>query len=42
VDADDIVLVALMNSPHDLAIARAEHWYRIPAKHALVHITQAR
>jgi len=42
VDADDLVLVALMNNPRDLEIARAEHWYRVPAKHALVHITQAR
>jgi len=42
VDADDIVLVALMNSPHDLDIVRAEHWYRIPAEHAPAHVTQAR
>lgn len=41
-DADDVVLVALMNSPRDLELVRAEHWYRIPAKHAPAHITQAR
>jgi hypothetical protein len=41
VDADDIVLVALMNNPRDLELVRAEHWYRIPAKHAPAHITQA-
>lgn len=28
------VLVALINSPRDLAIARDQHWYRIPLKHA--------
>jgi hypothetical protein len=42
VDADDVVLVALLNQPRDLEIARAEHWYRIPAKHAPAHFTQAR
>jgi len=26
------VLVAIMNSPRDLAIARDQHWYRIPVK----------
>ena len=41
-DADDVVLVALANKPRDLEIARAEHWYRIPARHAPAHITQAR
>ena len=41
-DADDVVLVALMNQPRDLEIICAEHWYRIPAKHAPAHITQAR
>ncbi len=41
-DADDVVLVALMNSPHDMDIVRAGHWYRIPAKRAPAHITQAR
>jgi hypothetical protein len=40
-DADEIVLVALMNKPRDLDVVRAEHWYRIPAKHAPAHITQA-
>jgi hypothetical protein len=33
-NADDVVLVALIKSPRDLEIAIAEHWYRIPAKHA--------
>lgn len=30
---DDLVLVALLNSPRDLALAREEHWYRIPVRH---------
>jgi hypothetical protein len=42
VDADDVVLVALMNRPRDLEIVRAEHWYRIPARHAPAHLTQTR
>jgi hypothetical protein len=42
VDADDVVLVALINQPRDLETARSEHWYRIPAKHAPAHFTQAR
>ncbi|MEW5718500.1 MAG: hypothetical protein AB1817_07740 [Chloroflexota bacterium] len=41
-DADDVVLVALLNQPRDLEIVRAEHWYRIPAKHAPAHLTQTR
>lgn len=41
-DADDAVLIVLMNRPRDLEIAREEHWYRIPAKHAPAHLTQAR
>ncbi len=41
-DADDGVLVALMNHPRDMDLVRAEHWYRIPAKHAPAHLTQAR
>ncbi len=41
-DADDVVLVALLNHPRDLEIVRAEHWYRIPAKHAPARFTQAR
>jgi hypothetical protein len=41
-DADEMVLVALMNQPRDLHIARTEHWYRIPARHAPAHLTQAR
>lgn len=31
---DDVVLVALLNSPRDLEIAERERWYRIPTKHA--------
>lgn len=31
---DDLVLVALINNQPDLARARAEHWYRIPLRHA--------
>lgn len=31
---DDVVLVALINSPRDLELATQERWYRIPAKHA--------
>jgi hypothetical protein len=42
VDADDVVLVALMSRPSDLDIVRAEHWYRIPAKHAPAYFNQAR
>jgi hypothetical protein len=42
VDADDIVLVALMNKSRDMDVVRAEHWYRIPAKHAPAHIAHAR
>jgi hypothetical protein len=41
-DADDVVLVALLNRPRDLEIVRAERWYRIPAKHAPAHLTQTR
>ncbi|MGB0389756.1 MAG: hypothetical protein ACPGWR_33465 [Ardenticatenaceae bacterium] len=26
------VLVAIMNEPRDLAIAREQHWYRIPVR----------
>lgn len=39
-DADDVVLVALVNAPRDLETARSEHWYRIPAKHAPAFLTQ--
>jgi hypothetical protein len=31
---DDVVLVALVNTPRDLVIATRERWYRIPSKHA--------
>lgn len=41
-DADDGVLVVLMNNPRDMEIARNEHWYRVPVKHAPQHITHAR
>lgn len=41
-DADDVILVALINQPRDLEIVRTEHWYRIPAKHSPTHFTQAR
>jgi hypothetical protein len=33
-DEDKKVLVAIMNSPRDFAIARDEHWYRLPVKRA--------
>lgn len=33
-NADDIVLVALIQSPRDLEIAQRERWYRIPTRHA--------
>jgi hypothetical protein len=41
-DADDAVLVVLMNNPRDMEIARNKHWYRVPVKHASSHITHAR
>lgn len=41
-DADDRVLVALVKTPRDLELARAERWYRIPAQHAPAQLTQAR
>lgn len=31
--ADDRVLIAVMNRPKDLAIARDQGWYRVPEKH---------
>ncbi len=31
---EDRVLVCLINNPRDLEIARWDHWYRIPVKHA--------
>jgi hypothetical protein len=37
----DRVLVAIMNSRRDFAIARDEGWYRIPKKHAPVSTTEA-
>lgn len=41
VDADDVVLIALVNRPRDLEIVRTEHWYRVPAKHAPDHLAAA-
>jgi hypothetical protein len=41
-DADDAVLIVLMNNPRDLKIARDAHWYRIPLKHAPAQISRAR
>jgi hypothetical protein len=32
--SDARVLVCLVNNPRDLEIARWDHWYRIPLKHA--------
>ena len=34
IDADARALVCLVNSARDLEIARWDHWYRIPLKHA--------
>ena len=34
VEPDARVLVCLVNKPRDLEIARWDHWYRIPVKHA--------
>ena len=31
---EDRVLVAVMTRPRDLEIAREEHWYRVPERHA--------
>lgn len=31
---DARILVCLINAPRDLEIARWDHWYRIPVKHA--------
>jgi len=31
---EDRVLVGVMPHPHDLQIAREQHWYRVPVKHA--------
>ncbi|MBI3742297.1 MAG: hypothetical protein HY257_11160 [Chloroflexi bacterium] len=41
-DADDAVLVVLMNNARDLKIAREEHWYRIPLKHAPAQFSRAK
>lgn len=34
IEPDDRILVCVMNTPRDLEIARWDHWYRIPVKHA--------
>ena len=34
IEPDARVLVCLLNKPRDLEIARWDHWYRIPVKHA--------
>jgi hypothetical protein len=34
IESDARVLVCLINKPRDLEIARWDHWYRIPVKHA--------
>jgi hypothetical protein len=34
IERDARVLVCLINKPKDLEIARWDHWYRIPIKHA--------
>lgn len=39
--AEDRVLVAVMNRRRDFEIARDEGWYRIPARHAPVTLTEA-
>lgn len=34
IEPDARVLICLINRPRDLEIARWDHWYRIPLKHA--------
>lgn len=34
IEPDARVLICLINDAHDLEIARWDHWYRIPVKHA--------
>ena len=34
IEPDSRILVCVMNAPRDLEIARWDHWYRIPVKHA--------
>ena len=41
-DADDGVLIVLMNNRRDYDLARREHWYRVPARNAPEHLTRAR
>lgn len=38
---DDVVLVALVNTPRDLELAETERWYRMPARHAPRHFSGA-
>jgi hypothetical protein len=37
-EPSDRVLVCLVNNPRDLAIARWDHWYRLPIRHAPVDL----
>ncbi len=41
-EADDTVLIVLVNRPRDLEIVQSEHWYRIPARRAPEQATHAR
>ncbi len=41
-DADDAILIVLMNNTRDLRIAREERWYRIPLRHAPAQISRAK
>jgi hypothetical protein len=34
IPADARVMVCMLNAPRDLEIARWDHWYRVPLKHA--------
>ena len=34
IEPDARILICLVNRPRDLEIARWDHWYRIPVKHA--------
>lgn len=37
-----MVLIVLLNRPHDLEIVHSEHWYRIPTRRAPAHAIHAR
>lgn len=41
-EADDTVLIVLLNRPRDLEIVESEHWYRVPARRAPAHAIHAR